>query len=106
MVVYEKIYFEAYTNDHYIYYKNNITQLYFTIGTAKIYCNFSSSLSNAPDIYRFPVEHIVKNHFCESLKCSYCILMVVNCLLATLVVLPLDRNLSLYGSRLSTNMFK
>ena len=33
MMVYEKIYSEAYTNDHYIYYKNNITQLYFTIGT-------------------------------------------------------------------------
>ena len=51
MMVYEKIYSEAYTNDHYIYYKNNITQLYFTIGTEQIYWNFSSSLSNAPDIY-------------------------------------------------------
>ena len=29
MVVYEKIYFEAYTNDQYIWHKNNIAQLYF-----------------------------------------------------------------------------
>ena len=27
MVVYEKIYFEAYTNDQYIWDKNNIAQL-------------------------------------------------------------------------------
>ena len=29
MVVYEKIYFEAYTNDQNIWHKNNIAQLYF-----------------------------------------------------------------------------
>ena len=28
IVVYEKIYFEAYTNDQYIWHKNNIAQLY------------------------------------------------------------------------------
>ena len=28
MVVYEKMYFEAYTNDQYIWHKNNIAQLY------------------------------------------------------------------------------
>ena len=33
MVVYEKIYFEAYTNDQYICHKNNIEQLYFILGS-------------------------------------------------------------------------
>ena len=28
MVVYEKIYFEVYTNNQYIWHKNNIAQLY------------------------------------------------------------------------------
>ena len=32
MVVYEKIYFEAYTIDQYIWHKNNIAQLYFMSG--------------------------------------------------------------------------
>ena len=31
MVVYEKIYFEAYRNDQYIWHKNNIAQLYFIL---------------------------------------------------------------------------
>ena len=34
MVVYEKIYFEAYISDQYIWHKNNIAQLYFILGTA------------------------------------------------------------------------
>ena len=47
MVVYEKIYFKAYTNDLYISYKNNIAQLYFILG------NFSSILKDGFDIHRF-----------------------------------------------------
>ena len=61
MLVYEKIYFEAYTNDQYIWHKNNIAQLYFLLGRLKLHWNFSSWLRDAPDIYRFPVEH--KIHF-------------------------------------------
>ena len=51
MVVYEKIYFEAYRNDQYIWHKNNIAQLYFILRRAKLRCNFSSWLRDAPDIY-------------------------------------------------------
>ena len=36
MVVYEKVYFEAYTNDQYIWHKNNIAQLYFILGRAEL----------------------------------------------------------------------
>ena len=50
MVVYEKIYFEAYTND---WHNNNIAQLYFILRTAKLHWNFSSITKDAPDIYRF-----------------------------------------------------
>ena len=39
MVGYEKIYFEAYTNDQ---YRNNVAQLYSILGKAKIHWNFSS----------------------------------------------------------------
>ena len=63
MVVYEKIYFEAYTNDQYIWHKNNIAQLYFILGRAKPCWNFSSWLKDASDIHRFPELHIVKTHF-------------------------------------------
>ena len=42
MVVYEKIYFEAYTNDQYISHKNNISQLLFILGGAELHWNFSS----------------------------------------------------------------
>ena len=31
MLVYEKIYFEVYTNDQFIWHKNNIAQLYFIL---------------------------------------------------------------------------
>ena len=31
MMVYEIIYFEAFTNDQYIWHKNNIAQLYFIL---------------------------------------------------------------------------
>ena len=37
MVLYEKIYFEAYTNDQYTWHKNNTVQLYFTLGTAELW---------------------------------------------------------------------
>ena len=63
MVVYEKIYFEAYTNDQYIWHKNNIAQLYFILGRAELCWNFSSEPKDAPDINRFPVEHMFKIHF-------------------------------------------
>ena len=58
MVVNEKIYFEAYTNDQYIWHKNNVAQLYFILGW-----KFSSWLRDAPDIYKFPTVHMVKTHF-------------------------------------------
>ena len=47
MVAYKKIYFELYTNDQYIWHKNNIAQLYFILGT------FSSIPQDGPDIHRF-----------------------------------------------------
>ena len=37
MVVYEKKYFEAYTNDQYIRHKNNIAQLFFILGRAELH---------------------------------------------------------------------
>ena len=37
MVGYEKICFEAYTNDQYIWHKNSIVQLYFILGRAELY---------------------------------------------------------------------
>ena len=80
MVVYEKIYFEAYTNDQYIAHKNNNAQLYFILGKAELRWNFSSWLRDASDIYRFPTLHMVKTHFLlknlwiseTSLECSQC----------------------------------
>ena len=53
MVVYEEKYFEAYTNDQYIWHKNNIAQLYFILGRAKLHGNFSSEPEDVPDVYRF-----------------------------------------------------
>ena len=49
-VVYKKIHFEGYTKDQYIWYENNITQLYFILGTAELHWNVSSWLRDAPDI--------------------------------------------------------
>ena len=64
MVVYEKIYYEkAYTNDQYIWHKNNIAQLHFKLGRAELCWDFSSWLGDASDIYRFPTLHMVKTHF-------------------------------------------
>ena len=63
MVVYEKIYFEAFTNDQYIWHKNNIAQLFFVLGRAELRWNFSSWLRDASDIHRFPTLHMVKAHF-------------------------------------------
>ena len=53
MVVYEKIYFDIYTNDQYIWHKNNIAQLYFILGRAELRWNFSSIPKDGPDIHRF-----------------------------------------------------
>ena len=53
MVVYEKIYFKAYTNDLCITYKNNIAQLYFIVGRAELRWNFFSILKDGFDIHRF-----------------------------------------------------
>ena len=53
MVVYQKIYFKAYTNDLYISHKNNIAQLYFILGRAELCWNFSSILKDGFDIHRF-----------------------------------------------------
>ena len=53
MVVYEKMYFKAYTNDLYISHKNNFAQLYFILGRAKLCWNFSSILQDGFDIHRF-----------------------------------------------------
>ena len=53
MVVYEKIYFKAYTNDLYISHKNNIAQLFFILGRAELRWNFSSILKDGFDIHRF-----------------------------------------------------
>ena len=53
MVVCEKIYFEAYTNNLYIWHKNNIAQLYFIFWIAELHQYFSSIPKDAPDIHRF-----------------------------------------------------
>ena len=53
MVVYEKIYFEAHTNDQYIGHKNNIAQLYFILAKVELHWNFSSIPKDASDIDRF-----------------------------------------------------
>ena len=53
MVVYEKIYFEAFTHDQYIWHYKNIAQLYFILGTAELDWNYSSIPQDAPDIHRF-----------------------------------------------------
>ena len=36
----KKISFEAYTNDQYIWQKNNIAQSYFILGTAELHLEF------------------------------------------------------------------
>ena len=61
--LWENIFSEAYTNDPYIWHKNNITQFYFILGRAKLRWNFSSWLRDASDIHRFPTVHMVKTHF-------------------------------------------
>ena len=53
MVVYEKKYFKAYTNDLYISHKNTIVQLHFILGTAELRWDFSSMPKDGFDIYRF-----------------------------------------------------
>ena len=44
------------TNNHYIYLKNNTTQLYFILGRSKLCSNFSSTHKDVSDIYRFPIR--------------------------------------------------
>ena len=44
MVICKKIYFEVYTNNQYIWHKNNIAQLCFILKTAELHWNFSSWL--------------------------------------------------------------
>ena len=63
MVVYEKIYFEEYSNAQYIWHNNNIAQLYFILGRTELHWNFSSWLRDASDIHWFPTLHMVKTHF-------------------------------------------
>ena len=53
MVVYEKKYLEAYTNDQYILLKNNTTQLYSKLGRIKLLWNFFMTPEDGFDIYRF-----------------------------------------------------
>ena len=59
MVVYEKIYFKAYTNDLYISHKNNIAQLYFILGRAELRWNFSSILGFDIQIFQ---QEVGLNH--------------------------------------------
>ena len=72
MVVDEKIYFEAYTNDQYIWHKNNIAQLCFILRTAELCWNFFSILKNGSDIYRFSNRKwlLTKSELTEMLKNS------------------------------------
>ena len=53
MVVYEEIYFEAYTNDQCISHKNNIAELYW---------NFSNIPQDGSDIHRFSHRRVGLNH--------------------------------------------
>ena len=53
MVVYQKMYFKAYTNDLHISHKYDIAQLYFILGRAELHWNFSSILKDDFDIHRF-----------------------------------------------------
>ena len=62
MVVYEKIYFEAYINNQYIWHKNNVAQLYFILGRAEQYRNFFSIPMDGSDIDRFFQQEVDLNH--------------------------------------------
>ena len=71
MVVYEKINFEAYRNDQYIWHKNIIALLYFILRRAEPHWNFCFWFRDAPDISRFSVVHMVKTHLMlENLRIS------------------------------------
>ena len=58
LVVYEKMCFEAYTNDQYISQKNNIAQLYFILPEPSYIEHFQVDL----EIPRFTTVHMVKTH--------------------------------------------
>ena len=53
MAIYEKIYFQEYINNQYIWHKNNTAQLYFILGRADLHWNFFSIPKNDSDIHRF-----------------------------------------------------
>ena len=66
-MVYEKIYFEVYSNDQYIWRKINIAQLYFILERPDL-CFYIFRLT---DIYRFLTMYMVKNHLLlENLRIS------------------------------------
>ena len=55
-----KIYLASYINNQYLWFKNNIAQLYFILGRADLCCN----LSILPLIFiDFLTVHLVKTHF-------------------------------------------
>ena len=53
MMSYERIYLEVYINNQYIWLKNNTTQLYFILGRADLYWDFSSIPKDGSDIHGF-----------------------------------------------------
>ena len=73
VVVYDTIYFEAYTSDQYILHKNNIARLYSILGRAKLCWKFTSWLRDAPNICRFPTVHFLLENLWIS-KWSFSIL--------------------------------
>ena len=62
MMIYEKKYFK-HTQMTNPFDKNNIAQLYFILGRAKLCWKFSSALTDALDIYKYPAVHMVNTHF-------------------------------------------
>ena len=55
------MYFEAYTNDQYIWNKNNTEHLYFILGKAELHWNFSSIPKDGSDIHRFSNRELVSS---------------------------------------------
>ena len=50
-------------DSQYNWLQNNIAQLYFILGKAKLCWNFSSWIRDASDIHRFPTLHMVEIYF-------------------------------------------
>ena len=63
VVIYEKIYSEAYINNQYIWLKNSTAELYFIFGRASLGWNFSSLLRDATNIHRLPTVYVITTHF-------------------------------------------